>query len=96
MGLKSVDACALLRMAGGRDDGALTRLAHRFPVARPGYIVVARNYLSEQCPRGLYERLKSFSNAWNAATGSHRTSKQGLGYKESVIPAKYRPKATDS
>ena len=56
MGLKSVAAVRPLLRDGGREEmtQALTQAgAHRFPVARPGYIVVARNYLREQCPGGL-------------------------------------------
>ena len=86
MGLKSVDAVRPLLKNGGRAEmtRALTRAgAHRFPVARPGYIVVARNYLREQCPRGLYAKLKDFSSAverrdWLA----QEKGIKGLGYKE--------------
>lgn len=86
MGLKSVDAVRPLLKDGGREEmtQALTKAgAHRFPVARPGYIVVARNYLSEQCPRGFYERLKSFSNALERRDWLAQDKQiKGLGYKE--------------
>ena len=86
MGLKSIDAVRPLLKDGGREEmtQALTKAgAHRFPVARPGYIVVARNYLSEQCPRGLYERLKNFSNALERRDWLAQDKQiKGLGYKE--------------
>ena len=86
MGLKSIDAVRPLLKDGGREEmtRALTQAgAHRFPVARPGYIVVARNYLSEQCPRGLYERLKNFSNALERRDWLAQDKQiKGLGYKE--------------
>jgi N-glycosylase/DNA lyase len=86
MGLKSIDAVRPLLKDGGREEmtQALTKAgAHRFPVARPGYIVVARNYLSEQCPRGLYERLKNFSNALERRDWLAQDRQiKGLGYKE--------------
>ena len=86
MGLKSIDAVRPLLKDGRREEmtQALTKAgAHRFPVARPGYIVVARNYLSEQCPRGLYERLKNFSNALERRDWLAQDKQiKGLGYKE--------------
>ena len=86
MGLKSIDAVRPLLKDGGREEmtRALTQAgAHRFPVARPGYIVVARNYLSEQCPRGLYERLKNFSDGLERRDWLAQDKQiKGLGYKE--------------
>jgi N-glycosylase/DNA lyase len=86
MGLKSIDAVRPLLKDGGREEmtRALTQAgAHRFPVARPSYIVVARNYLSEQCPRGLYERLQNFSNALERRDWLAQDKQiKGLGYKE--------------
>ena len=86
MGLKSVDAVRPLLQAGGREEmtQALTQAgAHRFPNARPGYIVVVREYLRAQCPRGLYERLKSFSSASDRRDWLAQDKQiKGLGYKE--------------
>jgi N-glycosylase/DNA lyase len=73
-------------MNGGREQmtQALKRAgAHRFPVARPGYIVVTRNYLSEHCGMGLRSTLRKFSSPierrdWLA----QETRIKGLGYKE--------------
>ena len=57
--------------------------AHRFPVERPGYIVVARNFLRDHCGLRLREQLQSFSNPierrdWLA----QEKGIKGLGYKE--------------
>ena len=86
MGLKSVDAVRPLLKDGGREEmtRALTQAgAHRFPVARPGYIVVARDYLREQCPRGLRARLTNFSSAVERRDWLAQDKQiKGLGYKE--------------
>jgi N-glycosylase/DNA lyase len=86
MGLKSVAAVRPLLQQGGREEmtQALTEAgAHRFPVARPGYIVVTRDYLREQCPKGLRERLQSFSSALERRDWLAQEQQiKGLGYKE--------------
>lgn len=86
MGFKSVDAVRPLLREGGREEmtQALQQAgAHRFPVARPGYIVVARKYLNENCPYGLRERLTSFSNAIERRDWLAQEKQiKGLGYKE--------------
>jgi N-glycosylase/DNA lyase len=86
MGLKAIEAVRPFLMAGRRAQ--MTRAlkkdgAHRFPVARPGYIVFARSYLRENCGLRLRERLQSFSNPierrdWLA----QEKGIKGLGYKE--------------
>lgn len=86
MGLKSVEAVRPLLQRGGR--AAMTRAlqragAHRFPVARPGYIVVARKYLREHCPGGLRDRLSSFSSDIERRDWLAQEKQiKGLGYKE--------------
>ena len=86
MGLKSVAAIRPLLKDGGREEmtQALTAAgAHRFPVARPGYIVVAREFLHEQCPRGLRERLNNFSSGIERRDWLAQEKRiKGLGYKE--------------
>lgn len=86
MGLKSVAAVRPLLRDGGREEMtlALTQAgAHRFPVARPGYIVVTRNYLREQCPSGLHARLRNFSSALERRDWlAQEKLIKGLGYKE--------------
>ncbi len=87
MGLRAVEATRPLLMHGRSDQMtlALKRAgAHRFPVARPGYIVVTRKYLNEYCGMGLRRKLRSFSDPierrdWLAQEGRIK----GLGYKES-------------
>ena len=86
MGLKSIEAIRPLLLDGKRVE--MTRAlknagAHRFPVARPGYIVIARNYLREHCELRLREQLQSFSDPiarrdWLA----QEKQIKGLGYKE--------------
>ena len=86
MGFKAVEAIRPWLIEGEaeqmtkalRDSGA-----HRFPVARPGYIVVTRNYLRADCDLSLRQKLKSFADPikrrdWLA----QEKQVKGLGYKE--------------
>lgn len=57
--------------------------AHRFPNARPGYVVITRAYLQDSFAMRLRERLKSFRDPferrdWLAAEPRIK----GVGYKE--------------
>ena len=87
MGMKAIEAVRPLLMNGKRAEmtKALRKAgAHRFPVERPGYIVVARNFLRDHCGFRLREQLQSFSNPierrdWLA----QEKGIKGLGYKES-------------
>jgi N-glycosylase/DNA lyase len=86
MGLRSVEAVRHLLLDGSHEE--MTRAlveagAHRYPRARPGYVVVTRDYLHEDCGMRLRERLESFDDMdarrdWLARTRSIK----GLGYKE--------------
>lgn len=84
MGLRSIEAVRHLLQSGDRAD--LTRAlqgVHRFPSARPGYIVVTRDYLREDCGMRLRDRLGRFDDRlerrdWLAGEGRIK----GLGYKE--------------
>ena len=86
MGLKAVEAVRPFLQQGRRDQ--MTRAlknagAHRFPVARPRYIVETRSYLRNHCGMQLRQTLNSFATAierrdWLA--GDKRI--KGLGYKE--------------
>jgi N-glycosylase/DNA lyase len=86
MGLKSIEAIRPLLDQGRRDQ--MTRAlkkagAHRFPVARPGYIVETRHYLRKHFGMEIRQALDSFGDAierrdWLA---SNKRIK-GLGYKE--------------
>ena len=87
MGYKSVEAVRpfLLEGEAGQMTEALVAAgAHRFPVARPGYIVVTRNYLRADCDMSLRQRLQDFVDPierrdWLA----QERQVKGLGYKES-------------
>ena len=87
MGFRAVEAIRPLLMDGGRED--MTRAlqsagAHRFPVARPGYIVVTRNYLRADCDMALREKLQSFTDPIVRRDWLAREKQiKGLGYKES-------------
>jgi N-glycosylase/DNA lyase len=86
MGMKAIEAVRPFLMDGKRAEmtKALKKAgAHRFPVARPGYIVVARNFLRDHCGLRLREQLQGFSNPierrdWLA----QEKGIKGLGYKE--------------
>ena len=86
MGLRSVDAVRPMLRNGSAEDMSRALQAsgaHRFFNARPGYIVVTRNYLQQHCKMRLRESLLSFSNPierrdWLATEKGIK----GLGYKE--------------
>jgi N-glycosylase/DNA lyase len=87
MGLRAVDAVRPLLMDGTREEmTAALRIAgaHRFPVERPGYVIVTRTFLRHHCNLGLRATLESFADPierrdWLA----HEKEIKGLGYKES-------------
>lgn len=87
MGFRAVEAIRPLLMDGTRE--AMTRAlrnagAHRFPVERPGYIVVTRGYLREHCNLELREQLQSFTDPIERRDWLAREKRiKGLGYKES-------------
>ncbi|HYU99333.1 MAG TPA: hypothetical protein VE977_10925, partial [Pyrinomonadaceae bacterium] len=65
MGFRSVEAIRPFLIDGKREDMTLalrTNGAHRFPVERPGYIVVTRDYLREHCGLALRKKLQSFAD----------------------------------
>jgi len=86
MGLRSVEALRPLLESGAHQE--MTRAlvaagAHRFPNARPGYIVVTRNYLRESCSMRLRERLLSYRNPIARRDWLAKEPRvKGLGYKE--------------
>ncbi|HVF51242.1 MAG TPA: N-glycosylase/DNA lyase [Pyrinomonadaceae bacterium] len=84
MGLRSVEAVRPLLARGAEDElaGALQG-KHRYPNSRSGYIVVTRDYLSEQCAMRLRERLESFDDDAERRDWLARERRiKGLGYKE--------------
>lgn len=86
MGLNSVAAVRPLLLKGDADSmtAALKRTgAHRFPVARPRYIVTTRDYFRADCGMALRKRLRGFADPndrrdWLA----QEKQVKGLGYKE--------------
>jgi N-glycosylase/DNA lyase len=86
MGLSSIEAIRHLLFDGSREEmtAALIRArAHRYPAARPGYIVVTRDYLQTDCGMRLRERLTGFDDPLARRDWLARTRDiKGLGYKE--------------
>jgi N-glycosylase/DNA lyase len=86
MGLKAIEAIRPLLFEGSREQMTAVLIearAHRYPVARPGYVVTTRDYLQQDCRMRLRERLDSFTDplARRDWLASERRIK-GLGYKE--------------
>ena len=87
MGFRAVEATRPFLLNGRREQmtrALKTAGAHRFPVERPCYIVVTRNYLREHCDMALREKLQGFADPierrdWLAGEKQIK----GLGYKES-------------
>ncbi|MCU1266714.1 MAG: DNA-(Apurinic or apyrimidinic site) lyase [Acidobacteria bacterium] len=86
MGFRSIEAIRSLLLEGSSE--AMTEAlkaagAHRFPNARPGYVVVTRNYLQQHCRMRLRESLLSFSDPIERRDWLARErGVKGLGYKE--------------
>jgi N-glycosylase/DNA lyase len=86
MGLRSVEALRPLLQSGAHQEmtSALVAAgAHRFPNARPGYVIVTRNYLLESCSMRLRQRLLSYRNPIERRDWLAQEPRvKGLGYKE--------------
>ncbi|HEV2915629.1 MAG TPA: N-glycosylase/DNA lyase [Pyrinomonadaceae bacterium] len=86
MGLRAVEAIRHLLFEGTREE--MTRAlvearAHRYPAARPGYIITTRDYLQEDCGMRLRARLLSFTDPLARRDWLARERRiKGLGYKE--------------
>ena len=86
MGLDSVDAVRPLLLNG--EAKAMTKAlkaagAHRFPVARPQYIVVTRDYFRAQFGMALRKRLREFRDPVERRDWLAQEKQiKGLGYKE--------------
>jgi N-glycosylase/DNA lyase len=86
MGLRSVEALRPLLQSGAHHE--MTRAlvaagAHRFPNARPGYVVVTRDYLRELCSMRLRERLLSYRDPIERRDWLAKEPRvKGIGYKE--------------
>ncbi|HEX5886427.1 MAG TPA: N-glycosylase/DNA lyase [Pyrinomonadaceae bacterium] len=87
MGLDSVDAVRPLLLEGEAEamTAALKQAgAHRFPVARPQYIVITRNYFRATFGMALRKRLRSFRDPFERRDWlAQEKQVKGLGYKES-------------
>ena len=87
MGLNSVDAIRSLLLDGESEEmtAALKKAgAHRFPVARPRYIVTTRSYLRANFGMKLRKRLRGFSDPFERRDWLAQEKQiKGLGYKES-------------
>lgn len=87
MGFRAVEAVRPFLLHGRCEEMTLalrTAGAHRFPVERPGYIVVTRDYLREHCNMALREKLESFADPIERRDWLAREKQiKGLGYKES-------------
>jgi N-glycosylase/DNA lyase len=87
MGITAVEAVRPFLTQGSRRE--MTRAlrkagAHRFPVERPGYIVVTRDYLREHCNLRLRRELESFRDPIERRDWLAQERRiKGLGYKES-------------
>lgn len=85
MGLRSIEAVSPMLGQGTREEMTLALTSvHRFPRARPGYIVTTRDYLIEDCGMRLRDRLENFDDPierrdWLACEPRIK----GLRYKES-------------
>src|SRR6267378_1255555 len=87
MGLRSVEAVRPLLAKGQRQ--AMTRAlvaagAHRFPNARPAYVVTTRNYLQSSFSMRLRERLNNCE--WSLRT---RAGRWEIDVRHSQLFAKF-------
>ncbi|HEU4766745.1 MAG TPA: N-glycosylase/DNA lyase [Pyrinomonadaceae bacterium] len=86
MGLDSVDAVRPLLIDGGSKAmaKALKKAgAHRFPNARPEYIVATRDYFNADCDMKLRQRLRGFADPLERRDWlAQEKQVKGLGYKE--------------
>jgi N-glycosylase/DNA lyase len=86
MGLNSVAAVRSLLLEGEPEEMTLALKkagAHRFPVARPLYIVTTRNYFRANFNMALRKRLRSFKDPFERRDWlAQEKQVKGLGYKE--------------
>jgi len=86
MGLNSVNAVRSLLLEGEPEEMTLALKeagAHRFPVARPRYIVTTRAYFRAEFDMALRKRLRSFSDPFERRDWLAQEKQiKGLGYKE--------------
>lgn len=87
MGYRAIEAVRPFLLTGKREEMTVALKsagAHRFPVERPGYIVITRDYLHRHCGMALRRQLESFSDHIERRDWLAREKEiKGLGYKES-------------
>lgn len=86
MGLRSIAAVRALLIEGGREEMSRALIAagaHRFPIARPGYLVVTRDYLRQHCEMRLRATLLSFPHPMDRRDWLAQERRiKGMSYKE--------------
>ena len=86
MGLRSIEALRSLLHSGAHHEMSTALIAagaHRFPNARPAYVVVTRDYLRESFSMRLRDRLQSFRDPMQRRDWLAQDPRvKGLGYKE--------------
>src|SRR5262245_14980021 len=86
MGLRSVEALRPLLRSGAHHEmtqALVAAGAHRFPNARPAYVVVTREYLQQSFSMRLRERLEGFADPFERRDWLAKDPRvKGLGYKE--------------
>jgi N-glycosylase/DNA lyase len=86
MGLKSVEAIRPFLKHGGSDE--MTKAikdagAHRFPIARPAYIISTRDFLRSHCRMRLRQTLQDFADPLERRDWLAQEDRiKGLGFKE--------------
>jgi N-glycosylase/DNA lyase len=86
MGLRSVEAVRPFLKHGGSDE--MTKAikhagAHRFPIARPAYIVSTRDFLRSHCRMRLRQALQDFADPLERRDWLAQEDRiKGLGFKE--------------
>jgi N-glycosylase/DNA lyase len=85
MGLNSIERVRPYLQTGNHRKLVLALSgAHRYPVARSGYIIHTRDYLRRECNLRLRERLESFGQETDARRDFFAANPgiKGIGYKE--------------
>jgi N-glycosylase/DNA lyase len=85
MGLNAIEAIRHLLIDGSREEMTeALKGKYRYIAARPGYVVVTRDYLKEHCSFRLREKLSSFDDPLERRDWLAKEPRvKGIGYKES-------------
>jgi len=86
MGLRAIETLRPLLHSGAREEMTRSLVkagAHRYPNARPAYVVVTRDYLQDSFSMRLRDRLKGLRDPQERRDWLAREPRiKGLGYKE--------------